>query len=312
MSARRAACIESCSSSHVAPRDTSCVNDCKSKRKQRRKRVACIERCPISSETNNDAITLNSVTSNQSEADYQTMDLSAYSKNDTSNVNFDPLSYVPLEDLASKTESRNGKKTGADRVRTKSLDSFSNSSHDVGEYWQNETRSSNESTLNNNDGIMDNENEATASDLFNVSKEMIEATFIRSINLAFEKNSLNDEIDAQTNDDAVGTPSKVNELPHTSMVPTNAGSISSKGNFTSHQNKSSSLDIVSDNDDLSQRHRECVNSCTKKRTLQRKRDACLERCRVLENQTDIKSTLNDSSNPVSILARGRGSVKFEL
>jgi len=316
VSARRAVCIESCRSGPAAPRDPSCVNDCKSTRKQRRKRAACIEHCPIFSETKNDEITLDSVTSNQSEAAYQTMDLSAYSKNDTSsNVNVDPVSYLPLEDLVFKTESRNGKETDADRIVTKSMGSLSNSSHDVVEYWQNETRSSNESTLKNNNVIIDDKNETTASDLFNVSKEMQEATSDRSFDPAFDENktnSLNDELDAQANVDVVGTPSKLNELPHASMVPTNAESTPSIGNFTSHQNKSSSLDIVSDDDDLSKRHRECVNSCTKKRTLQRKRDACLERCHVLENQKDIKSTLHDSSNTVSILTRGRGSVKFEL
>ncbi|KAL3799260.1 hypothetical protein HJC23_012985 [Cyclotella cryptica] len=315
VSARRAACIESCSSDPAVSRDPSCVDECNSKRTPRRKRAACIMRCPIPSDSKNDEATLNNSTSNESETGYQTIDLSIYSKDDTNTtVNVDSVSYLNLEDPAFNTESRNGQDTDAFTIVAKAVDSLSNSSVGVIEYWQNETISSNESTLENNDFIVDNRNDTLKSELFNASKEMVQATSTRSFDLAFDENktnSLNDEFEGNANADVVGT-SKVDDLPHNSMVPTNAESTPSMGNFTSHQNKSSSLDLVSDDDDLIKRDNDCVNSCTKKRTLQRKRDACLERCRVLKNEKDIMFTSNDSSSPLSILTKGRGSVKFEL
>lgn len=315
MSARRAVCIESCGSGPAVSRDPSCVNACNSKKTKRRKRAACIEHCPTTSNPNKDEIKLGNSSTTESEADHQAMDLSAYPKNDSSTIDNFSLPYLlPHEDLSAKNESTIDD-IAVDIIVTKTMESTSISLDDVvTTLWQNETSSSNEPSVKKSDVTIDNQNITNTSELSNVSKGMVEATSKRRLDHAFNENKTNslNGLEEQANDDVISTPCKGNEISSFSMVPTNTDSASSIANFTSHQSELSSRDIMSRDDDMMTRDLECVNSCTKKRTLQRKRDACLERCRVLKNEKDVKYKLNDSASHVSILTRGRGSATFEL
>jgi hypothetical protein len=369
VTARRAACVESCGSgfakaeaempvTHVefpsADRDAACVDACNAKKGSRRYKSACVQRCPVASETSK----IDSTTDSSSTVEFNPVSYLPLSDLGSSNMNVDKLSNdtspVETEPILSDidaqpdamvivTEDSTTDEVAVNELPSRptnnSLDVTNSKSESFPEHITTNAHNASEvqvihsepESSKNSDTMLSSSistdadttaqaiSDSNTTDALNASKVLPmelnsteSVTFVLSSASSFNSSgvinkttsvNVNNETDhpniiettnvtAKANDEIGVDGSKMTYLNVPSVTPG-----SSTQDSSMNQNDTQLVDRTSPQ---AEKDQECIEMCTKKRTLKRKRETCLVRCRSA-----------GTSNTASLLTRIDGA-KFEL
>ena len=315
---RRAECTKACTlnrysngSSQTEDRDASCISHCNAQKGSKRFKSSCRARCPkldvtVENVYNKDEDTENSVSQNDS------------------NVDHDPVLYLPVDELAPKastpapmensTQGTTNSSSMALYPPSTSIQVINNMSH---------VRDATESVLNTSEelGPPSNSSAAIYQSMFNNNGGKLKTLSYgskssRAPAMSHKVGVLETVVPHVTTPALNKTISMSPATEHKAKVSDLSAPSLNEPSAASYAAPAISIDNVGLNHNASQpayvvpqvdsplsldADLECQAKCNEKRTLKRKRDACMRRC-----------GSNAPSSTASSLKRGYNSAKFEL